>query len=141
MTARVAPSAASWRMLCRRTASMELRSLSWSSDWARLSPLLHAHSNRLGRYSFAIPYIVAGGGRRSLCNLTVPILNRTFRPDVPKTPTTAIERKRCRGPETDCCQDEDRTASPDQPESRKVTRRQEPRCERKTAHGVAGEGG
>src|SRR3954447_23745890 len=86
MTARVAPSAASWRMLCRRTASMELRSLSWSSDWARLSPLLYAHSNRLGRYSFALPYMVAGGGRRSLGNLTIPILNRTFRPDVPKTP-------------------------------------------------------
>jgi Tn3 transposase DDE domain len=35
-------------------------------DVARLSPLLHQHINMLGRYSFAMPDIVARGGLRPL---------------------------------------------------------------------------
>ena len=35
-------------------------------DAARLSPLIHDHINLLGRYSFAMPDIVARGGLRPL---------------------------------------------------------------------------
>jgi hypothetical protein len=35
-------------------------------DVARLSPLIHDHVNMLGRYSFAMPDIVAKGGLRPL---------------------------------------------------------------------------
>ena len=35
-------------------------------DVARLSPLLHEHINRLGRYSFSVPEAVAKGELRPL---------------------------------------------------------------------------
>ena len=37
-----------------------------SADVARLSPLVYRHINFQGRYSFALPEIVARGGLRSL---------------------------------------------------------------------------
>jgi len=39
-----------------------------NEDAARLSPLIHDHINMLGRYSFAMPDIVARGGLRPLRN-------------------------------------------------------------------------
>jgi len=45
-----------------RTEGFEVR----DEDVARLSPLIHDHINMLGRYSFAMPDIVARGGLRPL---------------------------------------------------------------------------
>ena len=41
-------------------------------DVGRLSPLIHDHINMLGRYSFAMPDIVARGGLRPLRNPADP---------------------------------------------------------------------
>jgi hypothetical protein len=43
----------------------------YEADVARLSPLIHDHINMLGRYSFAMPEIVARGELRPLRNPAV----------------------------------------------------------------------
>ena len=58
-----------WNSIYTEAALEQLRKEGFSireEDGARLSPLIHDHINLLGRYSFAMPDIVARGGLRPL---------------------------------------------------------------------------
>ena len=58
-----------WNTICIQAALDQLRKEGFAvldDDVARLSPLIHAHINMLGRYSFAMPESVARGELRPL---------------------------------------------------------------------------
>jgi TnpA family transposase len=58
-----------WNTIYTEAALEQLRKEGFpirEEDAARLSPLIHDHINLLGRYSFAMPDIVARGGLRPL---------------------------------------------------------------------------
>lgn len=58
-----------WNTIYTEAALEQLRKEGFpirEEDEARLSPLIHDHINLLGRYSFAMPDIVARGGLRPL---------------------------------------------------------------------------
>lgn len=62
-----------WNTIYMEAALEQLRQEGYQvkdEDMARLSPLLHAHINMLGRYSFSVPEAVAKGELRPLRNPT-----------------------------------------------------------------------